>query len=183
LDYLSQAPGTIAIQATGRLPVRKKKYPEDELVEAIKTSRSIRQALMKVGIAPYGGNYATVRMLIKKYDIDTSHMMGWGWNKGDTLGLATGYTIPLEMILVEDSSYTNTSRLRARLIAAGLKNAVCEKCGLTEWNSEKISLELNHINGDRFDHRIDNLQLLCPNCHAQTHTYRGKNMGNGARRI
>ena len=162
--------------------MRKKKYPEEELVEAIRTSRSIRQALMKVGIAPYGGNYATVRMLIEKYHIDTSHMTGQGWNKGDILGLALFNTIPLEEILVEDSNYTNTSRIRTKLIASGLKEACCESCGLSEWNGQGISLELNHINGDRFDHRIENLQLLCPNCHAQTHTYRGKNWGRGARR-
>jgi len=155
-----------------------KKYPEEELVEAIRTSRSIRQALMKVGIAPYGGNYATVRMLIEKYQIDVSHMTGQGWNKGDIMGLKAYRTHSLEEILVRNSHYTNTCRLRTRLAAAGLKKAVCEKCGLTEWNGEKISLELNHMNGDRFDHRIGNLELLCPNCHAQTETYRGKNMGN-----
>ena len=162
--------------------MRKKRYPEEELVEAIRTSRSIRQALMKVGIAPYGGNYATVRMLIKKHNIDTSHMTGQGWNKGDILGLVLFNTIPLEEILVEDSTYTNTSRIRTKLIASGLKKACCEHCGLSEWNGQGISLELNHINGDRFDHRIENLQLLCPNCHAQTDTYRGKNMGNSSRR-
>ncbi|HEY5501732.1 MAG TPA: HNH endonuclease signature motif containing protein [Candidatus Anoxymicrobiaceae bacterium] len=163
--------------------MRKKRYPEEELVEAIRTSRSIRQALMKVGIAPYGGNYATVRMLIEKYQIDTSHMTGQGWNKGDIMGLKAYTTYSLEEILIQNSHYANTSDLRKRIIAAGLKEAVCEKCWLGEWNGKKISLELNHINGDRFDHRIENLELLCPNCHAQTHTYRGKNMGNGARRM
>lgn len=160
----------------------KRKRDNEALIEALKTCRSIRQALIQAGLAPYGGNYVTARKLIKEYQLDTSHMTGQGWNRGDILGLAKFNTIPLEEILVADSTYSDTATLRVRLIRCGLKKAACEVCGLTEWNGDKISLELNHINGDRFDHRIENLQLLCPNCHAQTDTYRGKNQGNGARR-
>jgi len=160
----------------------KKKVPDEALVEALKNSRSIRQALTKVGLAPYGGNYVRAHNLIVEFKLDTSHMTGQGWNRGDILGLAARNRIPLEDILLRNSTYSNTWRIRSRLIHAGLKKAMCEVCGLTEWNGKQISLELNHINGDRFDHRIENLQLLCPNCHAQTPTYRGKNWGNGARR-
>lgn len=152
-----------------------KRYSEDCFVEALKSSRSIRQALIKVGLAPYGGNYVTARKLIQEFQIDTSHMTGQGWNKGDIMGLRLFNLIPLAEILVENSSYTDTPKLRRRLIEAALKEAACECCGLSEWNGQQISLELNHMNGDRFDHRIKNLQILCPNCHAQTDTYRGKN--------
>lgn len=163
------------------MPARKKQSP-DELVEALRTSRSIRQALMKVGLAPYGGNYVTARKLIEEHGIDTSHMTGRGWNKGAVMDLARYHRIPLENILIKGSTYSNTATLISRLLKNGLKEPLCEKCGRTHWNGEKISLELNHVNGDRFDHRIENLQLLCPNCHAQTPTYRGKNWGNGARK-
>lgn len=159
-----------------------KKYSNERLVQALRTSRSIRQALVSIGMAPAGGNYLTAHRLIQDLGIDTSHMLGMGWNKGNVLGLVAPNTIPLEDILVEGSTYTNTSRIKTRLIASGLKKACCEHCGLSEWNGQGISLELNHMNGDRFDHRMENLQLLCPNCHAQTETYRGKNMGNSRRR-
>ena len=147
--------------------------------EALETSRSIRQALIKVGMKPEGANYTTIYKIIKEMNIDTSHMTGQGWNRGDIMGLSLFNTIPLEEILVKNSTYTNTQNLKKRIIAAGLKMRICEMCGLKTWNGREISLELNHVNGDRFDHRLENLQLLCPNCHAQTENYRGKNIKNG----
>lgn len=153
------------------------KYDKDVLKKALESSTSIRQALFKAGIMPAGGNYATVHRLIKELDIDISHMTGQGWNRGDKLGLVEMNTIPLERILVKDSTYTHTARLKRRLIEAGLKEKVCEICGLKEWRGREVPLELNHMNGDRFDHRLENLQILCPNCHAQTPSYRGKNLG------
>ena len=65
--------------------------------------------------------------------------------------------------------------IKKRLIKEGLKKYQCEMCGLIEWHGIKIGLELDHINGNCYDHRLENLRLLCPNCHATTSTYRGKN--------
>ncbi len=61
--------------------------------------------------------------------------------------------------------------IKARLIEAGLKEARCERCGLEEWRGQPISLELHHVNGDALDHRIECLQILCPNCHSQTENF------------
>ena len=155
-----------------------RKCSKEELKEALETSRSMRQALKKVGLAPAGGNYATARQLIKELNIDISHMVGQGWNRGNISGLLKWNTIPLEDILIKESTYTGSHRLRTRLIRGGLKEAVCEACHLSTWKGVPIALELNHVNGDRLDHRLENLQLLCPNCHAQTPYYRGKNIGN-----
>jgi hypothetical protein len=152
-----------------------RKYTKEALRDALATSYSIAQALRRVGLVPAGGNYATAHKLIKELRIDTSHMTGQGWNKEDVLGICGWNRKPLEKILVRGSTYTNTDRLKRRLIEAGLKEHACESCRRQTWNDEKIPLELNHVNGDRLDHRLENLQLLCPNCHSQTSSYRGKN--------
>jgi hypothetical protein len=68
-----------------------------------------------------------------------------------------------------------TSKLSKRLVKEGYKKYICESCGITDYNGKAISLELNHINGKSSDHSLDNLELLCPNCHSQTDTWCGKN--------
>jgi DNA-binding transcriptional ArsR family regulator len=67
--------------------------------------------------------------------------------------------------------------VKLRLFDAGLKERQCERCGLSEWRDKPLALELHHINGDGLDNRLENLQLLCPNCHSQTNTWGGRNRG------
>ena len=69
-----------------------------------------------------------------------------------------------------------TNKLRIRLIKEGIKEHECESCGIREWMNNPISLELDHIDGNKTNHSLDNLRILCPNCHSQTSTYRGKNI-------
>ena len=69
-------------------------------------------------------------------------------------------------------------RLKGLLWRDGYKHKQCEICNGVEWNGVEIPLELDHINGDRYDNRLENLRILCPNCHAQTDTYRGRNKKN-----
>jgi Trp operon repressor len=82
--------------------------------------------------------------------------------------------IPLEELLVVGRR-TSRSHLRHRLHDAGLKEKRCESCGLTEWLGKPIGLQLHHVNGDGLDNRLENLQVVCGNCHAQTDTWGGKN--------
>lgn len=67
------------------------------------------------------------------------------------------------------------SHLKLRLLAAGLKEHRCEECGATDWRGRPLSMALHHVNGDGLDNRLENLQLLCPNCHAQTPNFGVKN--------
>jgi len=82
----------------------------------------------------------------------------------------------LDEILVENSTYKNIARLKMRLINENRLEYKCALCGNTgEWNGLPLTLELDHINGKHLDHRIENLRFLCPNCHAQTSNYSGRN--------
>jgi hypothetical protein len=80
----------------------------------------------------------------------------------------------LEDILVENSSYKNV-HLKKRLFKEGLLKEICYECKITHWNGKKLSLQLDHINGINNDNRLENLRILCPNCHSLTETYSGKN--------
>lgn len=69
-----------------------------------------------------------------------------------------------------------TFKLKNRLLKEGLKSNECEVCGTSSWCGQPIKCELHHVNGDRTDHRLENLQIICPNCHSQTDTFRALNM-------
>ena len=76
--------------------------------------------------------------------------------------------------LFADGSPRNRFHLKRRLIADGLKQPRCEECGLDEWRGQPLPLELHHVNGDRNDNRVENLQLICPNCHSITPNWGGR---------
>jgi DNA-binding CsgD family transcriptional regulator len=82
--------------------------------------------------------------------------------------------MPIEELLAPGKPRSR-GHLKMRLIGAGLKRNQCEQCGLTEWRGRPLSMALHHRNGHRHDNRLDNLELLCPNCHSQTKTFSGRN--------
>ncbi|MEK6273109.1 MAG: hypothetical protein AABM42_10760 [Actinomycetota bacterium] len=69
----------------------------------------------------------------------------------------------------------NRHHLKWRLLREGLKENRCEECGLTEWRGKPLNMALHHVNGDGHDNRLENIRFLCPNCHAQTPNYGGRN--------
>ncbi|MCI0465241.1 MAG: hypothetical protein L0Z62_50610 [Gemmataceae bacterium] len=122
---------------------------------------------------PAGSNYITVHRRIAALQLDTSHFTGMGHLKGRHHTWAV--KIPLAEILVANSTYTSTHRLKIRLLEEGLLAYRCAECGRRRWRGQPIPLELEHRNGIRCDNRLENLCLLCPNCHALTPTYRARN--------
>ena len=158
----------------------KYKYTDEQLIEAVKTSLSIAEVCRKLGIKAVGGNYATIHNKINKLNLDTTHFTGKAWNQG----LKYKVVVPaksLQEILKENTPYPSY-KLKLRLIKEGLKEEKCECCGNIEWLGQPIKLELHHINGNHNDNRLENLQLLCPNCHAYTDNYRGKNIKQSAQK-
>lgn len=150
------------------------KINDETFSDAVKTSQSIRDALLKCGLNGTGGAYRVFKKRVKQLGLDTSHFMGQGFLKGKTHNWNT--KIPLENILIKNSSYTNMGSLKKRLINQNLLKNECYECGLKDvWNNKPIVLQIDHINGHHLDHRISNLRLLCPNCHSQTETFAGKN--------
>lgn len=157
----------------------RRKWTDEQFVEAVKTSLSYAEVLRKLGLKTAGSNYDTVKRKIIELNLDTSHMTGKAWNKGEKYK-PIRKAIPLNEVLVENSTWVNTNNLRKRLLKEGLKEYICECCGNSEWLGKPIALELHHINGIKSDLRLSNLLILCPNCHAFTDNYRGKNMGLSA---
>lgn len=150
-----------------------RRWSDNDLRLAVKSSFSIRQVLKKLNLVPAGGNYIHVQRLIREQNISTAHLKGKGWSKG--INITTRKSVPLKEILVENSYY-NSHRLKKRLFKAEILK---EKCALCGWNRKaldgRIPLELDHINGDHTDQRLINLRVLCPNCHSLQLTHRGLN--------
>jgi 5-methylcytosine-specific restriction endonuclease McrA len=145
-------------------------YSEIQLRQAILTSTSRREVLQKLGLVPAGGNYQSLNRAIKKWHIDTSHLIGQAWSRHQALGSKRSLNDYLS-----NQQTIQSYKLKRRLLLEGIFPHQCSNCQRTEWLDQPIPLELDHINGNSQDNSLSNLRMLCPNCHALTPTYRGKN--------
>lgn len=142
------------------------KYTKENLEKLVKESESYSDLCRKVGIKPTGGNFRTLKYYILMFELSIGHFQ----NKPKSIAKKK----ELKEILKEDVFYSS-HKLKLRLIKEGLKERKCEICNLTNWMEHPISLELHHKNGNNLDNRIENIEIICPNCHANTDFYRGKN--------
>lgn len=157
--------------------MRRRTWSDDQFIEAVRASSSIAEVLKRLGLTVAGSAYQTVHTNVERLGLDISHFTGQGWAKGRP-DLMPDNKRPFSEILVENSTYTNTGNLKRRLLSAGMLEERCGACGLgPEWQGEKLTLQLDHVNGFRRDNRIDNLRLLCPNCHSQTSTFCRRSKG------
>jgi predicted transcriptional regulator len=129
-----------------------KRYDWDEIQRAYDDGLSVRECVER-----FGFNRASWYEAVQR---------------GDVVPRPPG--LPIEELLCV-GKYRGRENLKKRLIAAGYKENRCERCGITEWQGKPLNMALHHINGDGLDNRLENLELLCPNCHAQTPNYGGRN--------
>lgn len=164
-------------------PMQMRSWTDDQLVEAVGRSVSIASVLRCLGLRPVGGNYKSIKTHIERLNLDVSHFTGQAWSAGKKFPVGSKGR-PLEEILVVNSPHGSTYNLKRRLLAEGILVNKCATCGLADWLGNPISLHMDHINGENKDNRLENLRLLCPNCHSQTETYCGKkNKGRSNKRM
>ena len=137
-------------------------YTKKELEEIVKNSKSDRDVAEALGYNKDSGSAKqTLHQMYKELNLDTSHFLGQGWNKGN--------------YLFEDLKlgiYKKRGTLLNMLIDK--RGRMCECCGSTQWLGRKINLEVHHKDGNHLNNNQDNLQLLCPNCHSYTDNWRGR---------
>lgn len=143
-----------------------------KLKEIVDESYNITEVLRKIGYTNPRAKSTRDRLkrILEENNIDTSHLDQYRGRKN----ASHNQKYSIEELLVENSHYSR-SALKSRLINEGLLEYKCVKCGNTgEWMGKKLVLQLDHRNGISNDNRLDNLRILCPNCHSQTNTFSGK---------
>lgn len=143
-----------------------------KLLEQVPKSKNWRDLLTALGYKSFTSVKWRVEARVNELKLDISHFTKTAWNKGKKN--VNGNKVNLDLVLVENSTYQNTSKLKKYLVEKGILKYECRKCGISKWQEEEISLQLEHINGKRSDNRKENLELLCPNCHSQTPTWGSK---------
>lgn len=157
----------------------KANYSKENLESVIRESFSLAEVLRKIGLRDAGSNFVTLKKYIDKYGLNTSHFTGERWNKGKTE--FTDKRVKAKDIedVFNNKIPIKTYNLKEKLFTLGYKEKKCEKCGCgTEWEGLPLTLELHHIDGNHYNNNLNNLQILCPNCHSQTETYRSRNKSN-----
>lgn len=149
--------------------MRKIFLERDDVERAIQTTNSLAQAAVLLGVS-----YQTFSRRAFEFGLHSD-----GKNIG-LKGTSKPWSKPKKTLedILENRATEQSAKLKARLYAAGLKQNRCESCGISEWNGKSLVCHLEHVNGNHKDNRLENLKILCPNCHSQTETYcrgQGKN--------
>ena len=142
--------------------------PREELqqlvIDAVQTSPSMRIAAFQLKM-----NYQTFRKWAKRFNVWKTNIGGKGTRKRSMSHIS------LHEILEGKHPSYGYGNLKMRLLKTGIKKNECEECGISSWRGKPITIQMDHYNGNRYDHRLENLRMLCPNCHSQTETWCGRN--------
>jgi hypothetical protein len=144
--------------------------PEDTLRALIPRASSYADVMRGLGLAVTDTNHRRVRRAAARLGLDTSHFQRRAWGKPEKPAPAP-IAHRVLVVLSEHAGRTNRTQLHRALTEVGVPYA-CASCGNTgEWLRQRITLQIDHINGDWHDNRRENLRYLCPNCHALTETW------------
>lgn len=141
-------------------------FSKEELEQFVKESYSYAELCRKCGYNDRSGNATkSIKNMVEYYNFDISHFKGQNWNKNN--------------FNYERFEYGRAIKSSEAIKAiAFIRGYQCERCKLSNWFEEPITLELHHIDGDNLNNELQNLQILCPNCHSQTENWRGRNISN-----
>lgn len=137
----------------------KQKVSNDVIIEAYNSGKSLHETASLLGMTT-----VTLWRRAKSLDLKWSNLKRKSFKK-----------IELQNILEGKHPEYQTFKLKKRLLSEGIMENKCNICGITDWNGKEISMQLDHIDGDSHNHKLENLRMICPNCHSQTDTYCGKN--------
>lgn len=143
-----------------------RKVDKEKFISTTKTSLTMAEAAAKLKLP-----FNTFRRYAVKFNCYNPNRGGKGTKKPKSIE----QIISLEDILDGKHKHYQTYKLKRRLLAEGIKENKCEVCGVTEWNGKPLNMELHHKDGNKYNHSLENLLMICPNCHSQTDNFRAKN--------
>lgn len=148
------------------------KLTDEEFIDLVKSSLNTSEVLFKLGYTTKGNSWGYSQVKQRMTDLNLS---GKNFRGKSTVAASNELKkIDKDKLFCKGSRH-NRNILRRTIIQDNLIPYKCAICGITEWNGRTLSLELDHINGENNDNRLENLRFLCPNCHSQTDTYGSRN--------
>ena len=155
---------------------RKRSWTDKQLIDACESSVNVREIIQKLGLAVAGGTYSNIQKHMKRLNLSLKLTSTERKQQGiQKFKFSKTYT---DNELFSINKTVSNKAVRDRFIKREDVEYKCSICGISQWQGNPIILDMDHINGVRYDHRLHNLRLLCPNCHVQTITWGGKNKLN-----
>lgn len=148
-----------------------KEFSEEEIRQIVAESNSNAEVGAKLGyVRTGGGSMESIHKMYEYYNIDTSHFTGEAWNKDK-----------FDYERFKNGNAIKSANMVDAIVA--LRGRKCENCGFETWLEQPITLEVHHKDGEHLNNELDNLQLLCPNCHSYTENWRGKNIQTAQEKV